>query len=419
MGSNPTGIATIIAIYWIRTCIGMEMIYPWDVYRSKVSRVVYRRMCRHFLEFGGYVDPKLLNHVRGHNSKVEAETLELERGIRNLVEEARSDPEKTKDALMRYIRFSNERIDRGEIASDAVFAYLKPIKLALDMNDVPFIWSRLRRLVHIKTYPKDREYTLDEIKLLVSKAQPHLRVAILFMVSSGIRVGAFDYMRVGDVAPLEIDGKVVCGKLTVYAGEGNDEYVTLISKEAYDEWLLYLRRRGNPPVTAPAITDRAERNGIKAYSVRRALNHLLWSSGLRREKKKRHEVMQAHGFRKFFDNTAKDYLDEEYVERLMGHDMGVREHYDRHLPKLAVEQYLRAMPYLSVGEAYRNEAKHLDEIEKLKKENSEKYVETRLELLESKDNIRKLELRIEKQASVANELEELRKMIENIKNGSR
>jgi hypothetical protein len=47
-----------------------------------------------------------------------------------------------------------------------------------------------------------------------------LKEAVLFMASSGIRVGAFSYLNVGNVEPLfdaEDDEKLTCGKILVYA----------------------------------------------------------------------------------------------------------------------------------------------------------------------------------------------------------
>ena len=369
----------------------MEIIYPWNVYRSEASRIVYRRASRHFLEFGGYVNPRYINHRRGLNPIADLETAELEKGIRELVQEARDHPEKVRETMVSFIKYCNQRIDRGEISHELVHNNLKPIRIAFDMNDIPFAWRKLMKLMHVRNYPKDREYTLDEIRLMLSKATPHLRIAILLMASSGIRVGAFNYMKVRDVEPLIIDGKTVCGKLTVYAGEGKDEYVTLISKEAYDEWTAYLDRRGNPPPDAPAITDRAEKNSLRPNSIQRALNLLLWRTGLRKEKKKRHEVQIAHGFRKFFDNVAKDYMDEPYVEKLMGHDTGTKEHYDRHLPKPAIEQYLRAMPFLSISEAYRQVTVLEKQLEAAEGQNRQEMTELRLQVLESEKKQRELE----------------------------
>ena len=48
------------------------------------------------------------------------------------------------------------------------------------------------------------------------------------MVSSGIRVGAWDYLRWGNIVPIEQDGKIVRTRMMVYAGE-EDSYVTFIN----------------------------------------------------------------------------------------------------------------------------------------------------------------------------------------------
>ena len=106
-------------------------------------------------------------------------------------------------------------------------------------------------------------------------------------------------------------------------------------------------------------------------SIANSISEDLWKGGLRTEEKRCHEVQMANGFRKFYDNLTKNHIEEAYVEKLIGHDTGTKEYYDRHRPKRAVEQYLLAMPFLSVDEAYRNEAvvsEKLREVEKIKGE---------------------------------------------------
>ena len=62
------------------------------------------------------------------------------------------------------------------------------------------------------------------------------------MTSSGIRLGAWNYLKWGHIRPIEKDGKeVVAAKIIVYAEE-DEEYFTFISKEAYHslkEWMKY------------------------------------------------------------------------------------------------------------------------------------------------------------------------------------
>jgi hypothetical protein len=52
------------------------------------------------------------------------------------------------------------------------------------------------------------------------------------MASSGIRLGAWDYLRWGDIRPIEQDGEVVAAKIIVYAGEA-EQYFSYVSLEAW------------------------------------------------------------------------------------------------------------------------------------------------------------------------------------------
>jgi hypothetical protein len=60
------------------------------------------------------------------------------------------------------------------------------------------------------------------------------------MVSSGIRLGAWDYLKWKHVKPLRNDeGKIVAAKLDVYSGDV-EEYYTFVTPEAYEalkEWM--------------------------------------------------------------------------------------------------------------------------------------------------------------------------------------
>jgi hypothetical protein len=61
------------------------------------------------------------------------------------------------------------------------------------------------------------------------------------MASSGIRVGAWDYLKWSHVSPIFIDDKLVAAKVNVYAGE-DGEYITFMTPEAYislESWMTY------------------------------------------------------------------------------------------------------------------------------------------------------------------------------------
>ena len=54
------------------------------------------------------------------------------------------------------------------------------------------------------------------------------------MASSGMRLGAWDYLRWGHIEPVRFDGKIVAAKMLVYAGD-DEQYISFITPEAYFE----------------------------------------------------------------------------------------------------------------------------------------------------------------------------------------
>ena len=59
------------------------------------------------------------------------------------------------------------------------------------------------------------------------------------MISSGIRVGAWDYLGWKHIDPVDRDGTIVAAKVVVYAGDA-EQYNSFITPEAYyalKEWM--------------------------------------------------------------------------------------------------------------------------------------------------------------------------------------
>jgi hypothetical protein len=53
----------------------------------------------------------------------------------------------------------------------------------------------------------------------------------LVLLSSGIREGSTELLRIGDYVPIKRDGKRVAGKIIVYSGEP-EQYIAFITIEA-------------------------------------------------------------------------------------------------------------------------------------------------------------------------------------------
>ncbi len=62
------------------------------------------------------------------------------------------------------------------------------------------------------------------------------------MASSGIRLGAWDYLQFKHIKPIEKGGNIISAKINVYAGE-DDEYFSFITPEAYYELQKWMNFR--------------------------------------------------------------------------------------------------------------------------------------------------------------------------------
>jgi integrase len=149
--------------------------------------------------------------------------------------------------VLRFIHVQKERVDRKEISGATVRNYTKSIKLFCDMADIPIPWKKITRgLPRGKKYADDRIPTLEEIRKLVEYPDRRIKAIVYTMASSGIRVGAWDYLQWGHIRPIERDGEVIAAKMIVYAGE-DEEYFTFISPEAWaalHDWINYRKDNG-------------------------------------------------------------------------------------------------------------------------------------------------------------------------------
>ena len=154
------------------------IIFPWEAVPSKVTRGEYLRKSRFFLEFAGYVDPKLMHHMSGVNKMViPRERAEIRRGMERFIDDSFKDPARTKNLVIRFVQKELGRVDRKELSPATLRMELKPIKLALDMNEVAIpegSWKKISRLIPASSRKgRDREYTLQEIRTLLAHASLH------------------------------------------------------------------------------------------------------------------------------------------------------------------------------------------------------------------------------------------------------
>lgn len=221
------------------------------------------------------------------------------------------------------------------------------------------------------------------------------------MISSGIRVGAFDFLRWKHITPLQNNkGKTVAAKILVYPGD-KEEYFTFITLEAYNaikDWMDFRASFGEN-ITGESWLMRdiwqttnvsyGAKWGLATYpkklqssAIKRLIDRALWEQGIRKPLKKgerRHEFKTVHGFRKFFKTHSEQIMKSINVEILMGHTIGVSDSYYKPAEKEILNDYLKAIPILSItnnnNDLVEKEIKELRE----KNENSEYLINSKLQ----------------------------------------
>src|SRR5947209_7125703 len=262
---------------------------------------------------------------------------------------------------------------KGEISVNSIKLYLSGVKSFLEFNEIPLPWKKIA-----KFYPDDvtnpyRSYTKDEIKKLLSVADPRDRCIILLMASSGIRVGAIQTLKVKSVKRLDND----VGMITVYPESKDSVYAALVTPEfltSLEEYLKYRKSQGEK-ITAESwlIRDKFATFSRKTNkpvppsdrSINKQMRFLLRKAGLPIE-----DLQPDHSLRKFF-NTALMNSDVVYTfkELLMGHSVKLDNiYYDKGSEKSQRKillEYMKAIDALTINEEYRLRKQIVEYEEKL------------------------------------------------------
>jgi len=299
--------------------------------------------------------------------------------------------------ILKFVLSYKERIDKKEISGATLINYLKAIKLFCKMSDISINWKKITRgLSRGKRYASDRIPTLEEIRKIVEYPDRRIKPIVYTMCSSGIRLGAWDYLKWKHIIPILNDkNEIIAAKIRVYADE-EEEYFSFISLEAYSylkEWMNYRRDSGETiteeswlmrnlwDVTTPLGKGLATVPiKLKSSGIKRLMERALYGQGIRtrlQEGKKRHEFQVDHGYRKFFKTRCElGGMKPINIEKLLSHSTGISDSYYRATEQELLDDYLKAMDSLTIDE--RNKLKkRIDKLEE-KNENEDYIIKARL-----------------------------------------
>jgi integrase len=296
-----------------------------------------------------------------------------------LVSIAKRNPPQIEKKILSFILLQKKRVSNKEITGATVSNFLKAIRLLLEMNDANLNWKKIRRfLPSARRYALDRIPTIEEIREIVDAADIRGKALTLLFLSSGIREGSIEYFQVQDYSFIRRDEKIVAGRLVVYRGEP-EEHVVFCSPEAVaalDKYILHRKEAGemirpNSPLFRDKFDPLKETDSkplpMTAPSVRQYYNRLLFSIGLRKEKKRRHEF-SVHSMRKWLKTRCEiGGMKPINVETLLNHSTGISDSYYRITESELLEEYLAVIDHLSISTEHKLKAELKEAEETIKK----------------------------------------------------
>jgi hypothetical protein len=332
----------------------------WSLYlyalKSPVTRQKYQKRLEKFFDFLGMEGTTVEYKSKSFINRIQFE------------DENNNNKQWIFNNLIKFMQFHLDKVNRKEITGATVRNYVKSIKLFCEMADIPISWKKITRgLPRGKNYADDRIPPIEEIRKLLEYPDRRIKAIIYTMASSGIRLGAWDYLRVGHIRPIERDGEIVAAKIIVYAEE-DEEYFSYISKEALDSlqsWLRYREESGEILDDDSWLmrdlwdTRVAEGRGfvtkpkkLESSGIKRLIERAIWAQGLRKKLqngKKRHPFSAIHTYRKWFKTRCEiGGMKAINVEKLLSHSIGISNSYYRPTENELLEDYLKVSDLLQI-----------------------------------------------------------------------
>ncbi len=287
----------------------------------------------------------------------------LDKQSREFLIRTKKDKEWAQNGLKYFIRNKKQRAEKGELAESTIRNFYKPVKLFCSIHDVELSWKKITNTIpEGRKFANDRAPTHEEIQTIIEYPDRRIKPLVLVTCSSGIRIGAWEYLKWKHIEPIWRDDRLVAAKIIVYGGE-NEQYFSFMTPEAFHsvkEWMDFRQKSGEDvngeswvmialwdTRTVHPSPQRMDTEGLRAL-VQRA----LLRQGLRKKIDmkviRRHEFKTNHGFRKFFQTNAEPKMKSLDVMTLMGQDTGLAASYNKPTAEMLLTEYLKAVGNLTI-----------------------------------------------------------------------
>ena len=324
----------------------MEKLERWLLKNFKPrTRKAYRSGIRAFLKF---IYPELKPKIEALEAEQQIEQVYasfLERYFKEL-------PNRNfKDDLLLFINWLTEKQHKPP---KTVALYATAVKLFFAEHGYPIPeeeWRliRKRKLPSAKPSTEDRIPTQAELRRILDCLPTMGRALVLFLASTGCRIGETLQLKVED---LQLDEEPPRAKIrhryTKGGKAGRVVYMTYEARDALKTWLQ--ARKGLKKRNGEAYEDN------RVFPITEANARYMWNQALKkagigeRDSTTGRRTLHLHCLRKFF--RSKSGLDFDTVNALMGHEAYLDEAYRRKEQKEVADEYARvALKNLSIYSA--------------------------------------------------------------------
>ena len=249
-------------------------------------------------------------------------------------------------SVIDYIGYMRDR----KLSSKTINVRLSAIYHFYAMNDVTLNKVKIGKFKpeFVRT-KKDRAYSHSEIGKMLQNSELRMKICILLMATSGLRLGALSLLKLKNIENNKLVG--------IYEGT-NEEYFTFITPETQQFIQEYINQRR---LIGEKVTDEAylirehfdvfnpkESRGISKSTIRHIIQKILKKSGIKVN------VSETHGFRKFFTTQLiQSKVNPEIREMLLGHKIGLASAYYRPTEQEMFTEYEKAIDSLTINEENR------------------------------------------------------------------
>jgi integrase len=283
--------------------------------------------------------------------------------------------------------------------SKTIHSHISALKSFLTDHDIPFSengWKKLRRRgfmpKRIKAETRDKKLQKNQLKRLLNYLDLRGKAQVLFLLSSGARVGESVQLKLNDL-DLESDPPraYIRAEYTKGGVGARTIFMSYEARDAIKDWLAIkdtIKKRNGGNFAKDKLFDWTV--GTSTYLWNRAIK----KAGLdEKDDKTNRRIYHLHGLRKFFRSQIG--LDVDLTHALMGHNGYLDEAYLRLNEKEIAEAYQQAMPNVSVYSIENTELKQetqnlREELNTVKQKEQQKNqkikeLETQLKFFNSKE----------------------------------